>query len=188
MAFLFYPNFMKYTLVLLLTFFSLSSCCQQKKISKGEKNTQPTIESTSKTALIAQAFFTVTSPGAQMVDENGNAVNNFIVSRAVFIEYKGDEIPTEITAVTPEGLIYKGAASKVNQEGEVVGKLQNNNVEITLRPKTNHNLWKIELQPLGFIKQSTEALNYLDIKAIFGTKIFKTRIVGETQLQGQLLY
>ncbi len=169
-------------------FISLFSCCQQKKIAMAEKNTESTTDLSSESALIARAFFTVTSPGAQMVDENGNAVSNFIITREVFIEYKGEDVPTEITAVTPQGLIYKGTASKVEKEGVLVGKLQSNDKELSLRPKQNNNLWKIELQPVGFTKQSTEALKYLDIKALFGTKAFKTRIVGETQLQGQLLY
>lgn len=179
---------MKYTFVLSLMFISLLSCCQQKKISVAEKNTELPTKGSSETTLIAQAFFSVTSPGAQMVDENGNAVDNFIITREVFIEYEGNEIPTEITAVTPQGLIYKGIATKVNAEGVIVGKLQNNNEEISLKPKSNHNLWKFELEPVGFTKQSTEALKYLNVKALFGTKNFTKRIIGETQLQGQILY
>ena len=138
--------------------------------------------------FIARAFFIVTVPGAQQVDEQGNPIDNFIVTREIYIEHSGTEKPFSIIATTPNGLSYKGAASLMAKEGSEIGTTVINNRRIFLKPKTGNQLWKIILEPVGFTKQSTQPHIYLDVKAKFGNTLFITRMDVETQLAAQILY
>ena len=138
--------------------------------------------------FIARAFFIVTVPGAQQVDEQGNPIDNFIVTREIYIEHSGTEKPHSIIATTPNGSSYKGAASLMAKEGSDIGTTVINNRRVFLKPKTGNQLWKIVLEPVGFTKQSTQPHIYLDVKAQFGNTLFKTRMDVETQLAAQILY
>ena len=138
--------------------------------------------------FIARAFFIVTVPGAQQVDEQGNPIDNFIVTREIYIEHSGTEKPHSIIATTPNGSSYKGAASLMAKEGSDIGTTVINNRRVFLKPKTGNQLWKIVLEPVGFTKQSTQPHVYLDVKAKFGNTLFKTRMDVETQLAAQILY
>lgn len=138
--------------------------------------------------LISKAFYTVTVPGAQQVDEKGNPIDNFIITREIFIEREGKELPQAITATTPDGLVYKGTAIQIPEGGISIGTTQIDNKKIFVKARPNNRIWKISLEPVGFTKQSTQPYKFLDVKAKFGSTAFKTRIEGETQLAGQPLY
>ena len=85
--------------------------------------------------FIARAFFIVTVPGAQQVDEQGNPIDNFIVMREIYIEHSGTEKPFSIIATTPNGSSYKGAANLMAKEGSDIGTTVINNRRVFLKPK-----------------------------------------------------
>lgn len=130
----------------------------------------------------AYAFYTVSLPGVQMVDENGNPVPpKADIGRFIYFEWSGAENP-EI-----ETILYNNktlVANLVAVEGSSVipgSELsQNNNFKIT--SKKCNSLWKIELQPKnGNPMPDTDCKNII-IKIKGKDKAYTFKLEKETQL------
>ncbi len=172
----------------------LISCSQSKKVATPATTPDQPLpqdlpsKSKSESNMIQSAFLTVTSPGAQQVDENGQAVDNFMVDRNIFLEWASADVPKFILVTAPNGLKFKGEAAKVKVSGIEVGETNSSNEKITLKAKSSHTLWQIKLSPLDFVKQPIEPFEYLDVRATFGNAPFATRIAAEVLLKAEQRY
>jgi hypothetical protein len=92
------------------------------------------------------AYYNVSLPGMQMVDENGNAVNpKANITRFIYIEYSGTKMP-DIKTVLYNNAELQFSVTPVTAKTVLVGdKKLNPNNRITT--KKGNSFLKIDLQP-----------------------------------------
>lgn len=97
----------------------------------------------------AYAFYSVSTPGMQMSDDNGNPIPpKATVTRFIYFEWSGAKNP-EI-----ESVLYDNKALQINLtavEGDtaILGADFSNNPDFKVVSKKCNSLWKIDLQPSG---------------------------------------
>ena len=97
----------------------------------------------------AYAFYTVSVPGAQMADENGNPVPPIpFVNRYIYIEWSGAEKP-EIETVLYNNKPLSTTVTAIDSSSVIPGENFGNNREHKITVKKCNNLWKIDLQALA---------------------------------------
>lgn len=93
----------------------------------------------------AYVFYTVSIPGVQMVDDNGNPVPPLAqIERFIYIESKGSKAP-EIETVYYDTSRFTMTVTKIEGSSITVGEKFGNIQSITIRAAKNFSLWKIEL-------------------------------------------
>ena len=94
----------------------------------------------------ASAWYNVSMPGIQMVDENGNPVNpKPNITRFIYVEYSSLKLP-EIKSVTYNGVELSFTATSIKEKTAWAGdKTINPNNSITA--KKGNSLLRINLQP-----------------------------------------
>jgi hypothetical protein len=96
----------------------------------------------------AYAFYTVSVPGMQMADENGNPIPpKADINRFIYIEWCGTKKPVI------ESVLYNNkplSATLIAVEGDsvILGSNFSNNPDFKIMSKKDNKLWKIELQPV----------------------------------------
>lgn len=130
----------------------------------------------------AYAFYTVSMPGVQMVDENGNPVPPVAqIERFIYVESKGPKAP-EIETVYYDTGRFTMAVTKVEGSSISVGEKFGNIPPITIRAAKSFSLWKIELYPAeDKIQVATGCKNIL-LKTKSAGKGCTYKIAGESQL------
>lgn len=130
----------------------------------------------------AKAFYSVSSPGTQMTDDNGNPIPvKPNITRFIFVEWTGSGAPQI------ETVFYNKQSMSVTvsvEEGNkaVLGSNYTNNPEFNITAKKCNSLWKLGLYPID--SNSEPELNCSDIviniKGARGLCSFK--ITNETRL------
>ena len=131
----------------------------------------------------AYAYYTVSFPGMQMVDENGNPITpKPSIGRIIYFEWSGVKKPAiEAVLYNKQVLI----ATLIPVEGKTVvpgSDFSKNNVSKITVNKQN-SLWKIELQPKeGYIMPDQDCKNII-IKIKESKNTFSYKLIRETLLQ-----
>lgn len=96
----------------------------------------------------AYAFYTVSVPGMQMSDDNGNPIPPQItVNRFIYIEWSGAKDP-EIETVLYNNMALSANLTAVEADSVVLGSNFSNNPDFKVVSKKCNSLWKIDLRPL----------------------------------------
>lgn len=137
----------------------------------------------------AYAWFTVSIPGAQMVDDNGNRVPPVPqVSRFIYLEWRGMKKPV-IETVYYNNMAFTATGEKANSNTVSVGKDLYSEKNIVIRAKKGYTLWKLELQPVVDKPQDPAACRNIVIKLKLAGKVCTYKIpAGETQLYSPPMY
>ncbi len=95
----------------------------------------------------AWAFYTVTLPGVQMIDENGNPVPpKASIERFIYIEWCGSKKP-EIKQVLYNNRSFSATAIKVEGRSVIVGKEFSPENKTRITATRCKKLWKIIIVP-----------------------------------------
>ncbi len=135
----------------------------------------------------AYAYYTVSVPGVQMADENGNPVPpKPYIARFIYIECNGSKIPG-IKTVLYNKFPLSFSVMRVKEKTVSVGNKPNgyqveNNRVYTITAKRGNTLWKIDLEPVaGKPMVETDCKNII-IKTKDSDKVCKFKLQKETQL------
>ena len=130
----------------------------------------------------AYAFYTVSVPGAQMSDDNGNPIPPKVdIARFIYIEWGGTVRP-QIKTVLYNNRALAATLIAVKGRAVVPGSelSENNNFKITC--KKGNSLWKIELQPQGDNSMPEQDCKNIIIKTNVNGKTCSFKLSKETQL------
>lgn len=130
----------------------------------------------------AWAFYTVSVPGVQMADENGNPIPPKVdIVRFIYIEVVGTVRP-QIKTVHYHNKALPATLTAVKGRTVVPGSelSENNNFKIT--SKKGNSLWKIELQPQGDTAMPQQGCKNIIIKTNVKGKTCSFKLTKETQL------
>ncbi len=115
------------------------------------------------------AYYNVSMPGTQMVDENGNAINpKPNITRFIYVEYSGTKIP-DIKSVTYNGVELSFTAISVKGKTVWAGDKELNPKNSVTARKGN-SLLKIDLQPAN-----GKTMPDADCKSI----VIKSKVAGK---------
>jgi len=131
----------------------------------------------------AYAYFTVSIPGAQMVDEKGNPVPPVPqVERFIYVEGKGVNKPL-VESVSYNNNRFTGVLTKVEGNTISAGKKSVDEKEVIIKARNGNTLWKLELQPVSDKPQDPSACRNILIKLKTAGKICSYKVPGgESQL------
>ena len=135
----------------------------------------------------AYAYYNVSMPGMQMVDENGNPITpKPNITRFIYVEYSGSKMP-DIKAVLYNAAVLSFSVVSVIEKTVSVGdKKINPNYSITA--KKGNKLLKIDLQPEeGKAMPDTDCKSII-IKSKQGSKLCKFYVTGEKQFSSLPAY
>ncbi len=131
----------------------------------------------------AYAWFTVSIPGTQMVDENGNRVPPVPqVNRFIYLDWKGMNKPV-IETVYYNNIAFTATVEKAESNTVSVGKDLDSEKNIVIKAKKGYTFWKLELQPVVDKPQDPASCKNIVIKLKLAGKVCTYKIAaGETQL------
>ena len=130
----------------------------------------------------AYAFYTVTIPGVQMADENGNPVPpKATIDRFIYIEWGGAKKP-KIETVLYNNKALVATLTAVKGSSVIPGSDLNKNNNFKITAKKCNSLWKIELQPLEGNSMPVEDCKNIIIKTMGTAKTCAFKLLKETQL------
>ena len=130
----------------------------------------------------AYAFYTISVPGVQMADENGNPIPpKADITRFIYIEWIGTTKPKIETVLYNNKAL---AAKLIAAQGRTVvpgSELSPNNVsKITV--KKGNSLWKVELQPVSGNPMPEPDCKNIIVKNKGTGKACLFKLIKETQL------
>jgi len=136
----------------------------------------------------AQAFFTVSIPGTQRVDDNGNRINpEPITARFIYLECKYSGKP-KIDSVWYNGLLFTASVADSEEKTATIGIKKDNGKPVMLKAKKGNHVWRIDLvQPDGKTLQHKSVKKIL-IKGKLDKTKFSYTIVSETELSTPDMY
>jgi len=130
----------------------------------------------------AYAWFTVTLPGTQRVDESGNPVQPVpFVERFIYLEGNGINKP-DVRAVYYNNISVPVTITKVEGSTVSVGKKVEDEKEIIIRKKKGNTFWKLDLQAPNEKPWAASACKDIIIRLISAKKICTYTVAGESQL------
>ncbi len=130
----------------------------------------------------AYAYYTVTLPGIQMSDENGNPIPPVAnIARFIYIEWSGAKIPV-IESVLYNNIQLPATLFAADSNTVIAGNRFEDNGEIKITCNKQNSLWKIELHPPAVNKSVKEGCKNIVIKTKGTNKIYKFKLQKETQL------
>lgn len=155
---------MKRIIGLLLLVASISSCSAQYRVQK------------------AQAFFTVSTPGMAMKDENGNTINPVpTIERFIYIECRFNGKP-KIDSVFYNGILLMSSVADKEEVAAKVGIRADNGNPVNFISKKGNKIWRIDLQQLNGNTLNHEALKRIIIKGKLAKIKFIYTLTAETEL------
>jgi hypothetical protein len=93
----------------------------------------------------AYAYYTVTIPGMQMADENGNPIPpKSDIARFIYLECSEPKMP-EIDSVLYNGIPVNASMSRVEADTVIAGNKYENNQELMITAKKGNTIYKIAL-------------------------------------------
>ncbi|MGC4103495.1 hypothetical protein [Ferruginibacter sp.] len=130
----------------------------------------------------AYAFFSVSVPGMQRVDDRGNPVNpDPIIDRVIYIECRFNGRP-KIDSVLYNGVLYAATVADKEENVLSIGTRQDNGKAIVLpRSKGNH-IWRIDVSQLEGKPLLHEQLKKIVLKGKLNSNKFAFTLISETQL------
>lgn len=128
----------------------------------------------------AYAFYHVSMPGTQMVDENGNPIPpKANITRFIYVEYSGTKMPVINTVLYNNTPLSFSAVSVKAKTVSVGDKKLNPNNSITA--KKGNSFLKIDLQPAeGKTMPDTDCKSII-IKSKIGSKLCKFYVLNEKE-------
>ncbi len=130
----------------------------------------------------AYAYYTVSVPGAQMTDENGNPIPpKPNVTRFIYIDWIGATKP-EIKTVLYNNKILSATLVRVKGGSVIPGSELSPQNKSKITVKKGNSLWKAELQPLSDNPMPETDCKNIIIKTKTAGKICTFKLVQETQL------
>jgi len=154
-----------YILTLFLLAAVLSSCGQNKcNIKK------------------AYAFYAVSIPGAQMVDENGNPIPpKPDIQRFIYFEWQGSSKP-KIEMVLYNNKTLSAKLVPVSGRSVVPGSEFSENNTFKIVAKKGNSLWRIDLQPRDGNSMPDQDCKNIVIKNRLNGKTCSIKLIEEMQL------
>ena len=135
----------------------------------------------------AYAYYNVSMPGTQMVDENGNPITpKPNITRFIYVEYSGAKMP-DIKAVLYNTAKLSFSVVPVTSKTVSIGdkKLNPNN---NITAKKGNRFLKIDLQPEdGKTMPDTDCKSII-IKSKQGSKLCKFYVTGEKEFSSLPAY
>lgn len=129
----------------------------------------------------AYAYYSVSLPGAQMADENGNPIPpKPIINRVIYIESIGTTKP-DIKTVLYNNTALVFTIEKVKEKTVSVGDKTETNSIITITAKKGNTFWKLDLQPMGDKQMPETNCRNIIIKSRVTNKICRFYVYKETQ-------
>jgi hypothetical protein len=129
----------------------------------------------------AYAFYTVSMPGMQMADENGNPIDpKPDIRRFIYIEWSGIKDP-QIETVLYNNKPLPATITPVKGNTVIPGDNYGNNKDYKISSKKGNSLWRIELQPEADNSTPGQGCKNIIIKTK-GTKVCSFKLIKETQL------
>jgi hypothetical protein len=130
----------------------------------------------------AQAFFTVSFPGTQFADEQGNKINpEPIVERYIYLECKCKVKPA-IDAVLYNGILFTASVADKEEQSNNIGIKKNNGKPILLNAKKEDHVWRIDLTQAGGKTLQHDLVKKIIIKGKLDKIKFTYSINTETEL------
>lgn len=130
----------------------------------------------------ASAFYTVSVPGIQMVDENGNAIPpKADIVRFIYIECFGKTKP-EIKTVLYNNKNLPATVTAVKEKTVIPGGDLGNNKDFKITANKSNSLWKIELQPQADNSMPGQNCKSIIIKMKVKDKTCSFKLSKETEL------
>ncbi len=142
--------------------------CAQKKIS----------------AYNPKAYYTVSSPGAQIAPEAGQPAQ-FIVQRFMYLQVPAGVKKISITKAQADKKVFNTSFELITQTEIVVGKRFTDGETLEkVSAKKGFKLLKIFLIPVTNSVSDTEPLKTIVISGTLDGKPFSVQVTNEQQLQG----
>lgn len=137
----------------------------------------------------AYAYFTMTIPGAQMVDENGNPVPPVPnVDRVIYLDWKGAGGPV-VQSVSYNNISMTATITRIEGSTTLVGKKQVDQKDILVKVKKGNTIWKLQLQRVDDKPQEPGVCKNISIKIKTAGKICVYKVSGgESQLYTLPMY
>jgi hypothetical protein len=130
----------------------------------------------------AYAFYTVSVPGMQMTDENGNPIPpKADIGRFIYFEWSGAKVP-EIETILYNNKTLVATLVAVEGNSVIPGSELSQNNEFKITSKKCNSLWKIELQPKQSDPMPDTGCKNIIIKIKGTDKACALKLGKETQL------
>jgi len=136
----------------------------------------------------AYAYYTVSVPGIQMSDDNGNPIPvKPAIGRFIYFEWSGPKKPGSVTVLYNNKALVATLTAIAGRSVTPGSEINQNNVSKITVKKTN-SLWKIDLLPKEGCAMPDQDCKNISIK-IKGTKKTCTfRLFKETELMNMPRY
>jgi hypothetical protein len=134
------------------------------------------------------AYFTVSIPGMQRVDENGNKINpQPFFTRFLYVETKGKAKPFFDT-ISYNGSLYNSSVA-IDSSTVKVGVNVKDGTPIMMKALKGNAIWRIDLQPLNDKQKAVAAnANVIIIKGRVDKIAFKINLKSEIELSTPDMY
>ncbi|MBK7374354.1 MAG: hypothetical protein IPJ02_01915 [Chitinophagaceae bacterium] len=130
----------------------------------------------------AYAYFTVSMPGTQMVDEKGNPVPPVpVIERFIYIETTGPAIP-KVVFVRYDTLLMKATVARIEGNTSSPGNNPENYKPVILKAKKGNHLWRIDLQPAEESPMKATAYRNIHVKILRSGRSCVLRFKAEKEL------
>lgn len=128
----------------------------------------------------AYAWYNVSMPGIQMMDENGNPVRpQANITRFIYVEYSGTKIP-DIKSVLYNGVSLDFSVVRIKEKSVFVGDKELNPGN-TITAKKGNTFLKINLQPFEGKTMPEAACKNIIIKSKLSGKLCKFYVGREKE-------
>lgn len=130
----------------------------------------------------AYAFYTVTTPGMAMMDENGNTISPPpTISRFIYLEWTGGEDP-KVENVFYDEKQYTADISAIEGNSVIPGDGGENNEQYTVTINKCNRLWKIDIVPSPDPKTDKIESEKIVIRLKIKDKLCEITLPHETRL------
>ncbi len=135
-----------------------------------------------------QAFFTVSVPGMQRADRNGNKINpDPVYSRFIMLECRFDGRPG-IDSVYYNGIAYKAKVADKEETEAKVGIRKADGKPVMMAAKKGNHVWRIEVVLIGAKPLTHESVKKIQVKGKLDKIKFTSTIATETELTTPDMY
>ena len=135
----------------------------------------------------AYAYYSISMPGMQMADENGNPIEpKPNITRFIYVEYSGTKMP-DIKEVVYNAEQLSFSIVDIKEKIVSIGD-KTLNPDNSITAKKGNSLLKIELQPAEGKTMPATACKTIVIKSKLGSRLYKFYITGEKKLATLPMY
>ena len=161
---------MKKLIVVFFLIGACNSCLAQNKVQK------------------VGAFFTVSIPGMQRMDEKGNKIDpEPIYNRFIFLECRYEGKP-KVDTVFYNGIVFKASVADKAEAELKIGIRSNDGRPVMMTPKKGNHIWKIGLMQINGKTLQHQAVKKILVKGMLDKTKFTYTIAAETELTAPDMY